>query len=92
MSFFQKKYKYIAMYLFLSVFLFSQIQKMHALYINESFLDVYRDGSSSNPFLSLEEFFSRNTSIISSDEEILIFKTNVHCNQYFENNITMTFK
>lgn len=81
-------------FLIFTLIFLKQIENVYTLYLNECISGFSHNGSYDSPFISLEEFYSRNTSInATNEEEILIFQSDVHCKQhYFENSLRMTFK
>lgn len=72
----------------IAIIFFGLIQQIFSHYINEN----SNNGSSFDSFGSLKEFYSGNESVMASEEEILIFQSNVHCSDFFVNNKSITFK
>ena len=64
------------------------------LFINENFISDTHNGSESAPFSTLEEFFNKSQSFWNVEEKnnILVFKSNIHCNNVFESSKGLTLK
>lgn len=78
--------------IFCSIF-FRQIQSIYTFYLNEGISDLSQNNSYNSSFKSLEEFYSKSENMMTTaEDEILIFQSDVHCNQQFENKTRMTFE
>lgn len=74
--------------MFLPFQIFLLFSKLFSYYINESSFGNMQDGSSFDPFISLEQFSYpyqiSNNSGMNNEKNQLIFQSNVHCNTFFD--------